>query len=99
MDNLEWVSSAENLQHAHNKPVYQLNSDGSYLNTFKSINDASEETGINCKNISSALRKNMKAGGYIWQYASEKYTNVTDINGENLFVSSVFSNLKFTFQI
>jgi hypothetical protein len=29
---------------------------------------ASEKTGINVKNISSALRKNMKAGGYIWKY-------------------------------
>lgn len=66
--NLEWVTSIENLKHAHCKRIAQYDDKGIIIQEYDSQVMASEKTGINVKNISSALRKNMKAGGYIWKY-------------------------------
>lgn len=66
--NLEWVTAHENLKHAHCKKIAQYDKDGKIIQKFNSQIEASEKTGINVKNISSALRKNMKAGGFIWKF-------------------------------
>ena len=68
IENLEWVSSAQNLQHAHNKAIAQFTKNGCLVGNYSSINEASEKTKINYKNISSCVRKgwNYTAGGYRW---------------------------------
>lgn len=70
VQNLEWVTSAQNLQHAHNKQIEQLTKTGELIHEYNSINDASKITGINAKNISSCLRKgeSYSAGGFRWIY-------------------------------
>lgn len=71
VENLEWVTTAENLQHAHNKSIIQYDINGIFIEQHKSSVSASEKTGINVKNISCGLRKNIKSGGYVWKYANE----------------------------
>ena len=74
VENLEWVSSEQNLQHAHNKAVNQFTKDGCLVQAYHSLNDASIKTGIGMRNISSCVRKGWKytAGGFHWCYATEK---------------------------
>ena len=69
VENLEWVSGLQNLQHAHNKPIVQLLEDGTQIANYNSITEASVVTGIDVKNISSALRKKHKTGGFKWIFA------------------------------
>lgn len=54
MDNLEWVTYAENnihaleseLRHPRGCRIAMINSDGVIINEFKSVSEASRETGI-----------------------------------------------------
>jgi len=70
VENLEWVTSKQNLQHAHNKRISQYTLEGTLVREYVSITEASEITEINCKNISACLRKGEKAtsGGFRWKY-------------------------------
>ena len=71
IDNLEWVTGIENLKHAHNKAIIQCSLSGFFIKFYKSSVDASKEVGINVKNISCGLRKNIKSGGFIWKYKED----------------------------
>lgn len=63
---------------ANCKSVVQLDSDGSFLKIFKSIVEASKETGIGKTNIGSVCKhRTHLAGGYKWQYANE-YNNSSE---------------------
>lgn len=80
LSNLEWVTSAENTQHAVDlglitfdyceKPIIQVcKSTGKDLATFKSGREAHRQTGIAFQNISKVLTgKRKSAGGYEWKY-------------------------------
>ena len=80
VDNLEWVTPRENLQHARitglhtsdgDKAVNQIKN-GIIINTFKSISEASRMTGINRSNVNQCCLKRSRyktAGGYEWDYA------------------------------
>jgi hypothetical protein len=72
VDNLEWVSSLENLRHAHNKTVYQYTLDCKLVSQYQSLREASQKTGINYKNISSAVRKGYPhtAGKFYWLFSN-----------------------------
>ena len=93
--NLEWVTSLENLQHAHNKPVIVCDENGYFLNIFESLIDASKETQLNQKTISHALRKEKMHGGYIWKYGKKhEYITFKNPNGEILFLHPKYACLK-----
>lgn len=47
--------------------VQQFTLNMEYINTFKSITEASIVTGIHKGNIARAVRENKTAGGYIWR--------------------------------
>lgn len=72
--NLEKVSYQENNLHAeyviktHNtaKPVLQLNDNLEVISEFLSIAQAQKKLGI--KNISRAIKKQSKAGGFYWHF-------------------------------
>lgn len=68
VENLEWVTSQQNLEHAHCKKIRQLDEDGNVLRLYNSLVEASKLTGIKTKTISSGLRRGKKAKGYIWEY-------------------------------
>lgn len=76
-DNLEWVTSSENIRHAYKKgiikhytrKVVQLSEDGTVLNKFDSLKDAADfvngtKSGIclACKSVKS------KYYGFFWRY-------------------------------
>lgn len=53
------------------KPVLQLSVDGSLINRFEVLNDASRITGINAAHICDVCKGKRKlAGGYVWKYAT-----------------------------
>lgn len=72
VENLEWCSRQYNIDYSQSKSVNQYTLEGGLLNTYKSVCEASRQTGIDQSSISSCcLGKRYKsAGGYIWKYVS-----------------------------
>lgn len=76
VENLEWCTCYYNLTYgthlqrvadAQSMPVLQFTDDGIFVNRFKSAMDASRQTGIPQRNISTACsRTTHYANGFIW---------------------------------
>ena len=82
VNNLEWVTSSENSQHAvdsglktkqgRKHPVVQYSMDGFQMMVFNSLADAERETGVLSSKISLCCqRKRRSAGDYQWRYADD----------------------------
>lgn len=79
VENLEWVTAQKNVEHAINnnlikrnkKAVHQCDLSGNIINTFESIKEAEQQTGISSKHIPSVCRgKKQTCGGYKWVYVN-----------------------------
>ncbi|MBO5138700.1 MAG: HNH endonuclease [Bacilli bacterium] len=80
VNNLEWVTIKENINHAfniglsskirhNNKPVLQFDKNMNFIKEYVSACSAENETNINHSNISRCCRGIYKqTGGYIWKY-------------------------------
>lgn len=76
VDNLEWTTCKENVQHAVNnglinceKQVEQYNKKGKLLSIWMSIIEAQRQLKIKDSNIIEVCNgKRKTAGGYIWKY-------------------------------
>lgn len=56
----------------YRSPINQISKDGQIINTYKTIADASKQTGIGATSIGNALRGWSKtAGGYIWKFVEQ----------------------------
>ena len=82
LDNLEWNTCKENINHAfnnnlinikkgqensHSKKINQYDLEGNYIKTWNSITEA--QNFLHIKNISEVCRGRRKTtGGYIWKY-------------------------------
>ena len=80
LDNLEWITSSGNMIHAYRnglktppyKAVQQLTLGGVLVRIYKSLLEASRQTGVNHGNISSCcLGKLKSAGGFVWRHAAD----------------------------
>lgn len=84
VDNLEWVSHKENMQHAFamgliggkhflnnkgSKAVSQYDENMTLIETYPSMHEAERKTGIRQGIISTSVHRGSKVGGYIWKLA------------------------------
>ena len=88
-ENLEWVTTSENIRHAFNNglnrpqkgkanrrslPVEKLDLDGNVLDTYDGIREAERYTGIPHSNISNCCKGIYKtAGGYKWKMKNTRH--------------------------
>lgn len=86
VENLEWVTASENMQHAILKadrkskriPIIRRNLDGTKPVRYEYVNQAKEEFGSDvCKCLAG---KKTQAGGYTWTYENEREKNEIEID-------------------
>lgn len=81
VENLEWVTGSENINHAMYKlngnvvkQVAQYSSKGKLIKVYPSINEASRQTGFSNSNISRGCSKKIVRNGYRWSFiGKDKY--------------------------
>ncbi len=75
LENLEWITFKGNAQHAidnganpcRSQPVHQFTREGKFIKSYRTITEASKETGISQPCISCAIRgRSLYSGGYFW---------------------------------
>jgi len=79
VNNLSWVTPAENVQHAHDtglnsgkKKIYQLNENNEIIQLWNSLTDAANHLKIDKRRISHCLTKKAKtAAGFFWIYKDD----------------------------
>lgn len=78
VDNLEWVSSKENIIHGRRvlghclTPIIQCSMSGEELKVWRGIYEACEALGVKSPNIVGVANGRKKsAGGFLWKYTME----------------------------
>ena len=80
VENLEWCTNQENIQHAWDnnlvtksqRKVARISDDGA-IKKYNSIKSAAEKNNLKLYNISRACRMGRKHGGYRWIFRDIKY--------------------------
>lgn len=76
IENLEWCTCKENIQHALKsnlikceKPINQYDIQGNFIKNWRSVIEASRKLKIKDSNIIRVCKNKSKtAGGFIWKY-------------------------------
>lgn len=64
VDNLEWCTAQYNTEYSQAKPIMCIATGVKY----KSVREASRQTGIAIQSLINACQAGMRAGGYTWKY-------------------------------
>lgn len=98
VENLEWVTSSQNKQHAYllsenkicrGKRVDQFTKDGKYIKTFDSVSEAAKEMGCCVAAISNCcLGRTKTSQGYRWSFAEGSTTKYERNPSSSVRVSS-----------
>ena len=77
-NNLEWVTSSENIQRSydrkvrkynpHRRQVYCFTAEGTFIKQYSSVKEASDETDTRPSSISQAASTGCMGGQYRWRY-------------------------------
>ena len=113
VENLEWVTKSENIIHSHKnsnpdryssaKAVKQYDLEGNYISQYKSISEASRQTGCSVTGISQTCLGNSKSTKeFKFKYANEnvlnqsitRYPNKVDLIDKNGNVIETYKNVK-----
>lgn len=87
LDNLEVITTKENVQHAHDtklinvhkKAVLQYDLKGNFIKEYSAIDDAVKELNIKDNHISEVCKGTRKtSNGFIWKYKAEENNNLLD---------------------
>ena len=74
-ENCQWLTAGQHSAKDHNRPVAQLDKDGTILNMFPSIKIAGEALGSPSSHIGEVCRgKRNIACGFGWKYTTEPHT-------------------------
>jgi hypothetical protein len=98
VDNLEWVTTSENMLHAYKtgirennyKPVKQMDIKGNLIAIYPNSCIAEKGTGICRTSIGSCCRKekgHLSAGGYLWKFDDEEDKDIPLIPDDELFTA------------
>lgn len=71
VNNLEWVTHSQNVQHSAHKqsyPIAQYDLDDNLIATYPSLAEMERQTGFARSNISSAIKRKGFSHGYKWRY-------------------------------
>lgn len=93
VENLEWCTYQYNVRYGeqykvrslkskqelkYRKPIVQLSEDGLYINTYRSIYQAVQETGVDKPSVRRCLSgKRKTCGGFRWLYLSDYESQVS----------------------
>lgn len=73
--NLEWCTNKYNIRYSRSKPVDVYTKDGKFIESYKTIADASEELGVPASNISRCCKSLCgTAYGFQFRYKGEPFT-------------------------
>ena len=67
LENLEWCTQKENMEHSLNKPILQYDKNGNFICKFNSLKEAAESIGMSDSGLSAVTNKMHTHGGYLWR--------------------------------
>lgn len=69
LNNLQWITSRDNVRKGRNKPILQFDLDGNFIREWECAADVGKEVQSNIVNCLKGRYKT--AYGYIWKYKEE----------------------------
>jgi hypothetical protein len=84
LNNLEWVTAAENTKHANEilkvkkftKKILQFDLENKYISTYNSMKETAEKNNINRELLYIACKKSKPLNNFLWKYENTENINI-----------------------